>query len=53
MKPIPKEKVKCNVKDGKVAVARAASAAEPSYRDMIQNQKEEPSWTGEATSEEV
>ena len=40
------------MKDGQVTVA-AAIVAEPSYRDMIQNQKEEPSWTGEATSEEV
>ena len=52
MKPIPKMKEKCTVKDGEVTVA-AASVADPSYRDIIQNQKEEPSWTGEATSEEV
>ena len=51
MKPIPKMKEKCTVKAGEVTVA-AASVADPSYRDIIQNQKEEPSWTGEATSEE-
>ena len=39
VKPIPKMKEKCIVKDGEVTVA-AASVADPSYRDIIQNQKE-------------
>ena len=53
MKPIPKKKEKCIVKDCQVAVTLRCSAAEPSYRDIIQNQKDEPSRTGEATSEAV
>ena len=41
-KPIPKKKVKWIVEDGQVTVV-ATTVAAPSYRDMIQNQKEEPS----------
>ena len=41
-KPIPKKKVKWSVEDGQVTVV-ATTVAAPSYRDMIQNQKEEPS----------
>ena len=41
---------KCNVSDGKGAVVDTTVKL-PSYQNIIQNQKEKPSWTGEATSE--
>ena len=44
LKSILKEKLKCEWKDGKVAAARAAVVAEPSFSDSIQNQMEEPRW---------
>ena len=50
LKSILKEKVKCERKDCKVAAARAAVVAEPSFPDPIQNQMQEPRWTEEATS---
>ena len=50
LKSILKEKVKCERKDGKVAAARAAVVAEPSFSDPIHNQMKEPRWTEEATS---
>ena len=49
MEPTQKTMEKCNVYDGKGAVADTIVKL-PSYQNIIQNQKEKPNRTGEATT---